>query len=58
MKVPFHKGEAGNKVIEIFTKLKRKAEQVETKSHSSSVTPLRELQPNLEELRHSAMNSY
>ena len=57
-KVPCYKGDAGNKAIEIFTKLKRRAEQVETKSHSSSVTPVPEIQPNMLELGYSAMNSY
>ena len=54
LRMPNYKGEAGNKVIELFTKLKRKAEQVEP----SSVTPLRDIEPNMQELGYSAMNSY
>ena len=57
-KVPCYKGEAGNKAIEIFTKLKRRAEQVETKSQPSSVIPLKNIEPNFQDLQVSAMNSY
>lgn len=56
-----------DKVLQIFTKLKRKAKEMETRSPSIpqspagpgvAGTPIRDLMPNLEELRHSAMNSY
>ena len=46
-----------DKVLKIFNTFKRRAK--ETASHSSAqVTPLRELQPNLQDLQVSAMNSY
>ena len=56
-----------DKVLQLFTKLKRKAKEMESKSPSipqspSSLvgesTPIRDLEPNLQELRASAMNSY
>lgn len=50
-----------DKVLQIFTKLKRRAKQASPKSPLSpgvAGTPIRDLMPNLEELRHSAMNSY
>lgn len=52
-----------DKVLKLFTKLKRKAKEMETKSLSPSSpggesTPIRDLMTNLEELRHSAMDSY
>ena len=54
-----------DKVLQIFTKLKRRADAMETKSPSPAAsgpadggTPIQDLEPNLEELRHSAMNSY
>lgn len=59
--------DAGNKVLQIFTKLKRKAKEMETLSPSipqspagpgSESTPIRDLEPNFAELRDSAMNSY
>jgi len=51
-----------DKVLQIFTKLKRKAKDIESKSQSPTSpgvagTPIREIEPNLEEIRHSAMNS-
>jgi len=55
---------ANDKVLKIFTKLKKKAKQIETKRqspaiyNSGQVQPVREIEPNVEELRHSAMNSY
>jgi len=50
-----------DRVLKLFTKLKRKAKEMDTKSPSSpgvAGTPIRDLMPNLEELRHSAMDSY
>lgn len=54
-----------DKVLQLFTKLKRRAKQVwpqmETKSPTVPVgesTPIRELEPNLHDLQVSAMNSY
>ncbi len=56
-----------DKVLQLFSKLKRRAKQVspqmEAKSQSPAgsggeSTPIRDLEPNVEELRHSAMNSY
>lgn len=56
-----------DKVLQIFTKLKRRAKQVspqmETKSQSPlspgvAGTPIRELEPNIAELQQSSMNSY
>lgn len=52
-----------DKVLQLFTKLKRKAQETEKNPQSpagSGVagTPIRELEPNVEELPHSAMNSY
>ena len=50
--------DAGNKALEIFTKLKRKAHQSPSTFESGQVTPLRNIEPNLAELQHAAMNSY
>jgi len=52
-----------DKVLQLFTKLKRKAKEVESKAVSPSSpsgdgTPIQDLEPDVEELRHSAMNSY
>lgn len=52
-----------DKVLKIFTKLKRKAKEMKTKSQSpagpvNDGIPIRDIEPNVEELRHSAMNSY
>jgi len=52
-----------DKVLQIFTKLKRKAKEMETKSRSPAgpggeSTPIRDIEPNVEELRYSAMDSY
>jgi len=56
-----------DKVLQIFTKLKRKTKEMETRSPSIpqspagtgvAGTPIRELEPNLQELQVSAMNSY
>jgi len=55
---------AGNKALEIFTKLKRRAKETEIAHQSPStfesgqVTQLRNIEPNVEELGRSAMNSY
>jgi len=48
--------DAGNKALEIFRKIKRKSEQVETKTQPG--TELIQQEPNLRELQESAMNSY
>jgi len=52
-----------DKVLQLFTKLKRKVKDIESKSQSPAGpgvdgTPIRDVEPNVEELRHSAMNSY
>jgi len=52
-----------SKVLKLFTKLKRKAKAMETNSQfpagpRGESTPIRDLEPDVEELRHSAMNSY
>ena len=50
--------------MQVFTKLKRKAKETEIAHQSAStfesgqVTPLQNLDPNLNELGESAMNSY
>jgi hypothetical protein len=46
-----YKSDASDKVMRIFTKLKRKAERVESKAE------LVQPEPNLEELRQSAVKS-
>ena len=52
--------DAGSKVMQVFTKLKRKAEQSEAmpQSESGQITPLREIQPSYDEMQYRAMNSY
>ncbi len=57
-RVPRYKSEAGNKALEIFTKLKQIEARHRAASGSGQVTPLREIEPNLEELRYSAMLPY
>ena len=52
-----------DKVLQIFTKLERKAKETEKIPQSPAGpgiadTPIREIEPNVEELRHSAMDSY
>ena len=49
-KVPCYKGEAGNKAMEVFTKLKRSAK--ETASHSFG-----KVTPSHEEMQYRVMNS-
>ena len=60
--LPKRTSEAGNKALEIFTKLRQKAEQVPPHSsalfESGQVQPLRNLQPSHEEMQYRAMNSY
>jgi len=58
-------GDAGNKALEIFTKLKRKAKETEKIPQSPSlvydsgqITPLRNIEPNLADLQQEGMNSY
>ena len=50
--------DAGNKVLNIFNRLKRRANQSPSTFESGQVTPLQNLDPNLNELGESAMNSY
>lgn len=61
-RVPRYKSEAGNKALAIFTKMKRKVEQVPPRSsahyESGQVQPIQELQPSHEEMQYRAMNSY
>lgn len=47
-------------VLQIFTKLKRRANAAPSipPGPGDAGTPIRDLEPNVEELRHSAMNSY
>lgn len=48
-----------DKVLQIFTKLKRRADATPSASSPGVAgTPVRDIEPNLEELRHSATNSY
>jgi len=49
-----------DKVLRVFTKLKRRADSSVPASSGpgGQGTPIREIEPNVEELRHSAMNSY
>ncbi len=48
-----------DKVLQIFTKLKRKADAKPSASGPGVAgTPIRDLEPNLQELQVSAMNSY
>jgi len=51
-----------DKVINLFTKLKRKAKQIEPQPQSSSNPapgqPVRDIEPNMNELGELAMNSY
>lgn len=48
-----------DKVLQIFTKLKRRADAAPSASSPGVAgTPIRELEPDVEELRHYAMNSY
>ena len=49
--IPRNADHPDDKVVNLFTKLKRKAKEIA--SHSSA-----RVEPNVEELRHSAMNSY
>ena len=59
LNIPRSAAHPNDKVLKIFNKLKRRAKQNATLSLSSAqVTPLRELQPNLQDLQVSAMNSY
>jgi len=59
-RVPRYKSEAGSKALEIFTKLKQKAEQIEASPRSEAGTfiPLRDIHPSHEEMQYRAMNSY
>lgn len=49
-----------DKVLQIFTKLKRKAKEMDTKSQSPAGdgVPIQDIEPNLQDLQASAMNSY
>ena len=52
-----------DKVLQLFTKLKRKAKETEKIPQSPAgpggeSTPIRDIEPNLQELQVSAMNSY
>lgn len=58
--IPRSAAHPDDKVLKVFNKLKRKADQKETNSSFllAQVTPLREIQPNIQELGYRAMNSY
>jgi len=62
--LPRNAAHPDDKVLKIFTKLKNKAKQMETKSQSPALfesgqgQPIRDLEPNLQDLQASAMNSY
>jgi len=48
-----------DKVLQLFTKLKRRADAKPSASGPGVAgTPIRELEPNIAELQQSAMNSY
>lgn len=48
-----------DKVLQIFTKLKRRADATPSASGPGVAgTPIRDLEPNLQDLQTSAMNSY
>jgi hypothetical protein len=56
--IPRSAAHPNDKVLKVFTKLKRRAKQMETTSPSAQVIPLREIQPNIQEFGYRAMNSY
>ena len=48
-----------DKVLQIFTKLKRRADATQSAAGPGVAgTPIRDLEPNLQDLQTSAMNSY
>jgi hypothetical protein len=49
-----YKSDSSDKVMRIFTKLKKRAKQVQPKIEAAPQSP----EPNLRELSESAMNSY
>lgn len=57
--IPRSAAHPDDKVLKIFTKLKQRAKENKTLSHSSAqVTPLKEIESNFAELQQSAMNLY
>lgn len=62
--LPRNAAHPNDKVLKIFTKLKKKAKQIETKTQSPAlfesgqVQPIRELEPINAELQQEALNSY
>jgi hypothetical protein len=58
-KIPNSARPISNKVYDLFTKMKKKVKDANsTASNSAPGQPVRDVEPNLNELGESAMNSY